>query len=181
MDCLQRTIYGAFGVMQMNEHVRIYWDACAWLGLLNGEQEKRAALEHVWEKAKKGDIQIWTSAFCIAEVYRLKCEKQWASLCEENDAKIENMFNQDFVRIVQVDIEIAKLAKRLLRFHEKLNKPSDAIHLATAVFWDLDQFHTYDGSDLLGLSVITNDGRPLNICKPDMIDGPNLFNYENRK
>lgn len=162
----------------MTEAKRVYWDACAWLGLLNGEAEKQQALEHVWLKAQKGELEIWTSAFCLAEVYRLKCEGKPAAIAPENDAKIDNLFDQDFVKVVQVDAEIGKLAKKLLRSHQKLKKPSDAIHLATAVYWDLDQMHTYDDSDLIGLVVECANGEKLEICKPSMVDGENLFNQE---
>lgn len=158
--------------------VRVYWDACAWLGLLNGEAGRQQHLEHVWRKAELGEAEIWTSVFCIAEVYRVKCEDNWAALSPENDANIDALFEQDFVKTVQVDFDIARLAKRLLRTHEKLRKPSDAIHLATAVHWNLEQLHTYDGSDLLGLVVKTANGAELNICKPHMIDGEHLFNRE---
>jgi len=160
----------------VTDAVRVYWDACAWLGLLNGEAEKSQHLEIVWQEAELGKVEIWTSAFCIAEVYRVKCEGEWAAISPENDLKINNLFDQDFVKIVYLDSEIAKLAKTLLRTHEKLKKPSDAVHLATAIYWDLDQLHTYDGSDLLGLSVQTSSGEPLVICKPDMLHGRNLFN-----
>lgn len=134
------------------------------------------ALQHVWGKAERGKVEIWVSAFCIAEVYRVKCEGEWSSIAPENDDKINNLFDQNFVKTVHLDSEIAKLAKKFLRTYQKLRKPSDAIHLATAVYWDVDQLHTYDGSDLIGLSVTTESGRELVICKPDMIDGDNLFN-----
>ena len=160
----------------MTDPTKVYWDACAWLGLLNGESEKLAALQHVWGKASKGEIEIWTSAFCLAEVYKAKCEGGLASLGPEDDQHLDNLFDQDFVKIVQVDFDIGLLARRLLRSHAKLKKPSDAIHLATAVHWNLGQLHTYDGSDLLGLVVQTSEGSDLKICKPDMLDGENLFN-----
>lgn len=160
----------------MSDLLRVYWDACAWLGLLNGEPAKRQALEAVWMKAESGELKIWTSAFCIAEVYKTKCEGESTGLLQEHDDKINNLFDQDFVVVVQVDSEIAKLAKKLLRTHPKLKKPSDGIHLATAVYWNLDQFHTYDEDNLLGLQVHLENGKALTICKPEMVDGPNLFN-----
>jgi predicted nucleic acid-binding protein len=178
MAIRRQSILTRCGGILMAEHRRVYWDACAWLGLLNGEGDKLQALQHVWAKAQTGEIEIWTSAFCLAEVYRLKCEGKWTALEPENDAKIDNLFDQDFVKIVQMDSEVARLAKQLLRTHEKLRKPSDAIHLATAVLWDIDQFHTYDDGDLLGLIVTTANGSAMNICKPSMIDGENLFNRE---
>lgn len=162
----------------MTERLRVYWDACAWLGLLNDEPNKRQGLDYVWALAKAGKVQIWTSAFSLAEVYKVKCEGDWALLNPDNDAKINNLFDQDFVETVQLDSEIGKLAKVLLRTHEKLKKPSDAVHLATAVYWDLDQFHTYDGNDLLGLTVHTASGAILKICTADLIDGDNLLTYD---
>lgn len=164
----------------MTEARKIYWDSCAWLGLLNGEPEKLQALQYVWGKARSGEVVIWTSAFSLAEVYKAKCEGKWEALSPEYDAKIDDLFDQDFVKVVQVDTEIARLAKTLLRTHEKLKKPSDAIHLASAIHWNADQLHTYDGSDLIGLSVRRADGADLEVCKPSMIDGPNLLNIEVR-
>ncbi|GGE32128.1 hypothetical protein GCM10011367_03250 [Marinicauda pacifica] len=159
----------------MTERRRVYWDACAWLGLINGEPDKAADLKVVWHKAERGQLEVWTSAFCLAEVYKVKCEGGKTGLAAEEDNQIDNLFEQDFVHVVQVDIEIAERARSLLRSHEKLKKPSDAIHLATAVVWNLDQLHTYDMSDLIGLSVIRADGKPLEICTAAMVDGENLF------
>ena len=167
-----------FGGTQMTERRKVYWDACAWLGLLNEEEDKTHALEVIWRKAVHGEVEIWTSAFCIAEVYKVKCENGRSGLSTENDKKIDNLFDQDFVYLVQLDTDIARLAKRLLRAHDKLKKPSDAIHLATAVYWNVSQLHTYDSSDLIGLIVDRADGERLHVCKPDMIDGEDLFNAD---
>ena len=166
------------GGIPMTDRKKVYWDACAWLGLLNGETDKAQELEVVWEKAKHGELEIWTSAFCIAEVYKVKCEGGKTGLSPENDDKINDLFDQDWVYIVQVDLAIARLAKSLLRSQAKLSKPSDGIHLATAIHWNVDQLHTWDASDLLGIVCNRSDGEPLEICKPSMIDGENLFNRE---
>ncbi|MEL7685493.1 PIN domain-containing protein [Citromicrobium bathyomarinum] len=165
--------------MLMTERRRVYWDACAWLGLISGEPDKATELEVVWRKAERGEVEIWTSAFCIAEVYKVKCEKGRIGLSPEYDAQIDNLFDQDFVHVTQVDIAVARLAKKMLRGDNKLKKPSDGIHLATAMIWNVDQLHTYDDSDLLGLAVSRLDGEPLEICRPDMIDGEHLFNLRN--
>jgi predicted nucleic acid-binding protein len=160
---------------------RVYWDACAWLGLLNGEANKLSALSHVWNKATRGELEIWTSAFCIAEVYKKRCGENLIALDRSLEAEIDNMFNQEFVKIVQLDSEVARLARSLLFQHQRLKKPSDAVHLATAVHWNLEQLHTYDGSDLIGLSQQTADGKNLMICLPDHIDGENLFTFAAKK
>ena len=160
---------------------RVYWDACAWLGLLNGEDGKARELGVVWQKAKIGDVEILTSAFCIAEVYKVKCESGQTGLSSANDTMIDNLFDQNWVVVAQVDLAIARLAKFLLRTHVKLKKPSDGIHLATAIHWNADQLHTWDKSDLLGLVCNRADGEPLEICKPSMIDGEHLFNREDEE
>ncbi len=160
----------------MSDVTNVYWDSCAWLGLLNGEPDKQRALEVVWEMAKARKVAIWTSALTVAEVYRTKCDGEWEALSEENDERINDVFEQDFVNVVQVDLEVARLAKTLLRTHGKLNKPPDAVHLGTAIISNVDQLHTYDDDDLLDLPVTRADGRRLRVCKPDLIDGDNLFN-----
>lgn len=162
----------------MSDIKNVYWDSCAWLGLINEDEEKAQALEVVWAMAEAGKVKIWTSALSVAEVYRVKCEGEWDAISPENDERINDMFDQDWVNVVQVDLEVAQLAKQLLRTHEKLKKPSDAIHLASAVMWNVDQLHTYDKDDLLELPVQRRDGGALAVCKPDMIDGENLFNRE---
>ncbi len=112
---------------------KVYWDACAWLGLINAETKKHRELRLVWDSAKLGAYEIWTSAFCYAEVFKAKCEEGDVRLKEQSDAAIDSMFEQPHVKRVQVDTTIGKAARKLLRDHPELRKPQDAVHLATAV------------------------------------------------
>jgi hypothetical protein len=49
-----------------------------------------------------------------------------------------------------------------------LKKKPDAIHLASAMRWDLHTLHTYNGSDLKHLSgsIFCGDGTPMTISDP---------------
>lgn len=55
---------------------RVYWDACAWIAVIqkekilkNGVVEDREMMgKTVIEAAKKNKLEILTSAFCLAEV-----------------------------------------------------------------------------------------------------------------
>ena len=88
---------------------------------------------------------------------------------------IEAAFEQDFVKLVPVDAEVAKIARRLLREQQNLKKRPDAIHLASAIKWSIDQLHTYDPNDLLVLDgkLKTKAGGILRITLPDHPpDGP---------
>ena len=155
---------------------KYYWDACAWLGLLNREPDKYAALKSVWEQGERGECTILTSALSRVEVFRKKCEKiDGKPLPLDKDIEILKMFDQEHVVTVQLDSLIAERARNLLREHTELKKAPDAIHLATGLFWDCDEMHTWDQKDLLclNLKVSRRDGEPLKIIVPDEpSDGP---------
>jgi hypothetical protein len=73
-----------------------------------------------------------------------------------------------------VDEQIGVLARRLMRQHPECKKPTDAVHLATALILNVDEMHTYDGSDLLMLDGKVNrlDGQLLVIRRPAPVAPP---------
>jgi predicted nucleic acid-binding protein len=146
---------------------KIYWDSCVWLRLINGES-KSGRCEYLIECAKRGEVEIWTSSLTLAEVYKATCGTDKIALDAGHDIAFENYIEQDFVQEVQLDHDIGVLARRLCRAHEQLKKPNDGIHLATAVLWNLDEFHTFDRDDLLRLngSVKKQNGSNILICEP---------------
>lgn len=149
---------------------RVYWDSCTWLGLINEEENKWPGCEYIISEAFKGNLEILVSAITLAEVYKTKCEPPYKMIAEENDMAIEDFFGQSFVVIASVDEEVAIRSRGLLRYYSDkgLRKPTDAIHLATAIMYGADEMHTFDGSDLLCLNgmVKNDDGKLLVICKP---------------
>lgn len=147
---------------------RVYWDSCAFLGLLNQEPGRVNDCRAVWNEAEKGDVVIVTSFFTFAEVFKVKCEGPGKPLSEENDKAVEQVLRQKWILPVVVDEPIGVLARRLLRRHPECKKPTDAVHLATALVMNVDEMNTYDGSDLLGLTGKVNrrDGKLLTIRKP---------------
>lgn len=155
---------------------RFYWDACAWLGLLNNESAKYRELSIIWKRAENGECEILTSTVSQVEVFKKKCEREDPKpLSPENDAAIAVMFEQPHVVLAQLDPIVAESARALLRAHSELKKTPDAIHLATALFHNCDAMHTYDSDNLLGLSgkLKCRNGKLLEICIPDAsVDGP---------
>lgn len=148
----------------------------AWLGLLNGEPDKKRELEIIYNSARNGQYEIWTSTFTQVEVYRYDVEantpRPWSDV---NTRKIEQFFLQPFVKIVPLDLEIGRHARQIYRETPGLKKRPDAIHLASALRWPVEAMHTYDRPDLLVLSYrfTGRSGRPLLICKPNEdSDGP---------
>ncbi|MGH6822462.1 MAG: type II toxin-antitoxin system VapC family toxin [Methylocella sp.] len=162
---------------------RIYWDSCTFLGLINQEPGKVNHCRLVWQEAEKGGALIYTSFFTFAEVFKVKCEAGSKPLAEAKDKEIEHLLRQTWIRPGVVDERIGIAARRLMRFHAACKKPSDGVHLATALALNVDEMHTFDGSDLLLLDGKVNraDGKPLKICiptpappqVPDLFSGPN--------
>ncbi len=154
---------------------RVYWDACVFIGLLNAETGKIDSTLNIWREAERGETEIWTSAFSMIEVYKTKCEGKLHSLDPVKEQAISDLFTQPFIEVVLVDPSVALLARRILRqFHPACKKPTDGLHIASAARWNLDELHTWDGSDILPLNglVNRNDGKPLTICKPYELEQP---------
>lgn len=160
----------------MAKAVRIYWDSCAWLGLINGEEDKRRELEIVYGNAKQGRYELWTSTLSIVEVRRLKLEQYDPKpLSEGHRAVLRDLFRQPFVKPVPLALDIAENARDLFRRTEGLGKYQDAVHLASALRWDASVLHTYDNKDLTHLSIKFHcrNGEQLPISYPDeTTDGP---------
>lgn len=156
----------------------VYWDSCAWIGLIKEEADKITWLRAIWDEASRGRIVIWTSTYSYLEVMGSPLKHGETYPPEEEDGPIFAMFEQPHVNRVAVDAEIAKLARRLKReHHPTLSKRSDAIHLATALFHNVDELHTWDNSDLLPFNkrVHRRDGIPLVICVPSTHPAGPLF------
>ena len=152
----------------MANRPKYYWDACVWIGLINQEADKIASLRFIIERAQKGEVEIWTSAFTLAEVFKKKCSGLQVGLDSADDEAFEDYLAQDFIQRVQVDSDVGTAARRLLRKLPSIKKPQDAVHAVTAAMNDVDELHTFDGSDLLPLDgrIPMANGQMLRICKP---------------
>ena len=155
---------------------KLYWDSCAWLGLINGEPDKRRELELLYKAAQDGSYELWTSTFTQVEVFRYSDEAEmprpWSDV---NTKKIEAFFLQPFIHLIPLDLEIGRRARQIYRDTPSLKKRPDAIHLASALRWPVDVMHTYDRPDLLTLSnkFTGRSGLPLEICVPsEETNGP---------
>lgn len=148
---------------------QVYWDSCAWLGLVNGEMNRKIQLESIYSQGRTQLVEIWTSAVSIVEANRLKSEMQMAKpIPQGSDRALDGLLFQPFVKIVPVDTVIARTARKLLRETTGLRKLPDAIHLASALKWNIHTLHTYDRDDLLHLDgkMKCDDGEVLTICEP---------------
>jgi predicted nucleic acid-binding protein len=156
----------SFGERSLANPIKIYWDSCAWLGLVNGEPDKLPAVKAVYGQARQGLIEIWTSTMAVVEVNRLAAEMTMDKpIPPDGLSKIDNLLFQPFVNLINLDQIVAKRARKVIRETPGLKKRPDAVHLASAIVWNIPLFHTYDRDDLLHLngSIHCMDGTAMEI------------------
>lgn len=153
---------------------RVYWDACAWIALIQKEriysengsgrllEDRYAMCLEVIRAAEKNKIEIVTSSFTLAEV----CKNE--DLRKDGEDKIAEYFEQDYILLVNVDRIVGEQARHYMMSGISGLKPPDAVHIATAAIANVGEMHTFDGKLLKKNGIFsTADGRKLTICKPE--------------
>ncbi len=163
----------------MTDITKVYWDSCAWIALIKQEENRHDDLKTVYELARRGSIEIWTSTFTYAEVYKKKCGLEdhsgAYSFSETLLDELDDVLSQDFIKRIELNQIIGVQARRVLINTVGLSKPQDAVHLASALYYNLDVMHTFDESDLLKFDnkIERRDGDLLRILVPsDELNGP---------
>jgi len=133
-----------------------YWDTCLFLAWIKDEERptgEMAGVREIIDRVKRRGAVLVTSVLTSTEVLQSKLP-----------AGVDNLFSGLMRRIEQksIDIKIAKLAHDLRdyyaqhadEFENKTLSTPDAIHLATAIIYRVNEFHTFDaknGRNSLGL------------------------------
>ncbi|MCI0708454.1 MAG: type II toxin-antitoxin system VapC family toxin [Ignavibacteriae bacterium] len=140
----------------------IYWDASTFLSWLKNEPRKAGIQEGIEQHVRlidEGKIALVTSVLSLAEVLD-------AGEDDHTITQFYSLFDRPNVVPISVDFVVAKLAGDI-RKHYKSKKnirTPDAIHLASALHYRANEFHTLDE----GLLNLHNDvaGHKLLICEP---------------
>jgi predicted nucleic acid-binding protein len=148
---------------------RIYWDSAAWIAYINREmpspknsiKDKRYEMcRATLERASKGEIEIVTSAFTLAEV----CKKTEITSPANN---LPAFFQQPYILVIPVDTQVGRKAQYLQLAGSIKRKPPDAIHIASALIANVPVFHTFDEYLLeLNGALTLDDGNKLQVVKP---------------
>lgn len=147
-----------------------YWDACLFLAWLKDEERKAGEMDGVREvidRSKRRELRVMTSVLTSVEVLSAKIP-----------AGMDTFFKGMMKRVnqVSVDIRVASLAHDIrdhyIKSGSKTVSTPDAIHLATAILYRVDEFHTFDADGSrksLGLLQLSGNvaGSKLIICKPE--------------
>ena len=153
-----------------NSPRRIYWDSCVWIASIQKEkirdgkgnitEDRDGMCRNVIEAAKKGQIELVTSFFTQAEVFKPG---------DAATANLEAYFESDYILRVNVDKFVSDRAQAIMGSGlSKGLRPPDATHLATAAVSSVEEMHTFDDHLLkLDGKIDKADGTKLKICKPD--------------
>ena len=150
---------------------RIYWDACTWIAYINQEREVNGpggTIENRFEmcrsildRADKGDIEIATSAFTLAEV----CKPP--NIDTSPLDRLASFFEKSYILIVPVDTAVGLKSQQIQGSGLANIKPPDAVHLASSQIASVNEFHTFDEKILkLDGHLAGLDGKIIKICKP---------------
>ena len=130
----------------------LYWDSCVFLAYVNEEPDRVGVVTDLLESSSNDEIKIFTSDLSRVEVAFSTSEQNKQSLDAQTEARIDNLWDDYVVTMVDFHIGIAGQARSLMR-HAIENgwqmKPYDAVHLATAQWLSengirIDEFHTFD-------------------------------------
>lgn len=157
---------------------RVAWDACTWIATIiqekvplkgGGVEDRAIPCNHVIELAARRQVEIATSGLSLAEVCRDDEVKR-----EDGDV-LADFFRNEYILIVPVDRYVGTLARELMQAGHPGLRPPDAVHLATAVVANADEFHTFDSALLkLDGKIAKPSGGTLSIKKPPA-PPPGLF------
>jgi hypothetical protein len=126
------------------------------------------SLEYYYEISKRGQCEIWTSTVSYVEVFYLATEVR--PFDDGGLDQIKEAFEQPFIKLIRLDMEVARKARGLRRSHGSLH-PADAIHLASE---GITPLHTSDDSHLLPFdgNLSCKDGQKLRVCKLEIPPSP---------
>ncbi|HET6909109.1 MAG TPA: type II toxin-antitoxin system VapC family toxin [Mycobacteriales bacterium] len=128
----------------MPDYERLYLDADVYLGLIKGEADRVDIARSLLRDGQDRRFRVVASTLLYAEV----CghgDVRAASDQAAVDQKVSAFFEYGFIEWVEVDLVVAREARRLSRVHRL--RGADAIHLASAIRARCDVLMTWNKND----------------------------------
>ncbi len=125
----------------------VYWDSCVFLSYLGGVPNRIADIKALLYEIRQTKGIIYTSELTKVEVAYTAEARFQGRLNEDEKARIEALWADENIELVEFQSLIGDIAVELVRDAMAANrslKPMDAIHLATAKWLGVTEFHTYD-------------------------------------
>jgi predicted nucleic acid-binding protein len=122
-----------------NPKSRRYWESSIFVALVKGERGRVDEPSKILADAAKGEVEIVTSAWTLAEVVK---RPQEPLLSEDVERKIIDFFENEYIVVINLDRKVAEQARSISRQHGV--KPKDAVHVATATVGKVEMLETWD-------------------------------------
>ncbi len=154
-----------------------YWDSCVFISAIERTPGRIQIIDVLREQASLNKVLIVTSSIVMAEV--IKFVPKGKELELEMQQISDYMENPWMTRRAADNVITTKAGYLRRQFNLKL---ADAIHLATALHYEVDHLHTYD-KHLLNCNnqiILEKKKVALKICHPEVPDSKNypLFDKE---
>lgn len=143
--------------------IRRLWDSSVVIGYLAGDYGIELVCEEIIQQAERGETEILVSQLAKAECAYLRDESYG-----DAERMIAEFFARRYVLAVELDDEVAALARHLVRKYLDISKlrPPDAVHLASAIVAGVPFLETKD-PDLLRLDGMEGGATPITIRWPE--------------
>ena len=132
-------------------NVRIAWDSSVLLALLEQEQGRYEVLKQQIERADAGEFDITISQLAACESGRIDRIDD----PDDQEAEITDFLIQPYVIPVQIDDEVARIARQIVRDYPSIRgvvkgiPGADAVHVASAIRATASVLYCYDKPHLL--------------------------------
>ncbi len=156
---------------------KFYWDSAPLIAWILDEKRpdpaEMAGLQEVVELVERNSAILMTSVLWRAEVLDI--------LNAAQRRRVEAAFESQAIIELAIDSRVMDLTAQIRAYHRASKSKSalknirtpDAIHLATAIQYGADEFHTFDGAKpgttaVSGLLTLNGNvaGHRLKICRP---------------
>ena len=144
---------------------RRLWDSSVVIGYLTGDQRIHSVCSQIIQQAERGNIEILVSQLAKSECAYIGGESDSGS-----ERIIREFFGREYINSVNLDDAISGIVRGLIRKYRGSPsiKPLDAIHLATAIQWNIPIFETTD-NPLLRFNQL--EGNPPVTVRRPLYDG----------
>jgi predicted nucleic acid-binding protein len=127
---------------------RVYFDANVFLAYVGNEEGRADVVQALLDEARRGEIEIVTSVFSIAEVAYGAHERDHG-LTEAGEEQIEQLWTPASpVTLVDVSQAVTRNARTIIREAKDQGlsglRGADAVHLATARMFGCGEVFTYE-------------------------------------
>ena len=155
-------------------------DSCIVIAFLKGENEannKMARIDYCMERIIRSEIKAISAGVIYPELSETHLNKCGSSI--EHVEKV--LFNRRNYEVMSTSPKIYKLASSIRDYYIKNGiklKAADSIHLATAIYHEVDAFYTWDYGNKDGVNLLSFNGNVagynLKVCIPPLPVQTNL-------